>query len=146
MLRARTTSILFLAAMLQPGCVLGRSTRNEPLDPKVIDQLVPGKTTAREVTSLLGAPSEVVQLHKRSAWRYDHTNSKYTGLMLILVNFGSADSRSDTLWVFFDEDQTLYSFGRTLSSHRTQYALPWEDIHEDSDNKAKDEARFGPVR
>jgi hypothetical protein len=141
MTRSRTRLIL-LFALLQPSCVLGRSTSNEPLDPARIERLVPGRTTAKEVVELLGAPNEVVQLHKRSAWRYGHTNSKYAGLLLILVNFGSVDARSDTLWVFFDEDQTLYSFGSTLSSHRTQYALPWEDIHEDSDNAAKDEARF----
>jgi len=143
----RLTNSFLLALTFLPltSCVMGREVENDPLDPARIQRLQPGKTTAKEVVDLLGAPAEVVQLHKRSAYRYEHTTSKYAGLVLVLVNFGHIDKRSDRLWVFFDENDTLTSVGSTLSSHRTQYALPWENVHEKSDSESRDMDRFGPA-
>lgn len=127
------------------SCIMGRQVENEPLDPQTIHRLQPGKTTAKEVVALLGAPSEVVQLHKRSAFRYEHSTTKFAGLMLLVVNFGHSDRRSDRLWLFFDENDTLTAVGSTLASHHTQYALPWENVHEKSDNESRDNERFGPA-
>src|SRR5215471_1331124 len=133
------------ALLLLPlgSCIMARQVDNEPLDPVKIKSLVPGKTTAKQVVELLGAPTEVVQLHKRSAYRYEHTMTKYAGLVLLLINFGQSDSRSDRLWVFFDENDVLTAVGDTLASHHTQYAMPWENVHEKSDNDARDADRFG---
>lgn len=135
--------LLTLAFPCLSGCVQARMLENEPLDDAKIRQLAPGKTTAKEVVELLGAPTEVVQLHKRSAYRYEHTTTKYAALVLLLINFGHSDARSDRLWVFFDENERLTAVGSTLSSHRTQYAMPWEDVHEKSDNDSRDAERFG---
>jgi hypothetical protein len=87
-------------------------------------------TTAREVAELLGAPVEVVQLGKRSAYRYQFTSTKRAGLLLLVVGLYSSDARSDRAWVFFDEDQVLSHVGVTLSGADTRYALPWTDLHE----------------
>ena len=133
------------ALLLLPlsSCVMARQIENEPLDPTKIQSLVPGKTTAKQVVELFGAPTEVVQLHKRSAYRYEHTMRKYQALILLLINFGQSDSRSDRLWVFFDESDVLSAVGDTLASHRTQYGMPWEDVHEKSDGESRDAERFG---
>lgn len=136
------SSAILLLSLLCSACVMGRGSENEPLDPQLIERLQPGKTTAKEVVDLLGAPTEVVQLYKRSAYRYDHVTTKYAGLILLVVNFGNIDARTDRLWVFFDENQVLYSVGKSLTAHRTQYAMPWEDVHEKVDNDARDAERF----
>src|SRR5690606_17517603 len=83
----------------------------------------------------------VVQLGERSAYRFDHEVTKAAALILLLVNLGATDTRSDRLWVFFDENGVLTHYGASLEAHRTQYALPWEDVHEEHEDRAADEDR-----
>jgi len=125
------------------SCGIARQDLNEPIDATIVNQLVPGTTTAREVVERLGGPNEVVQLGKRTAYRYDSSTTKSAVLFLFLVNFGNQDTRQDRLWVFFDENNVLSHFGATYGSHRTQYAMPWEDVHEDEDNASRDAGRPG---
>jgi hypothetical protein len=138
-------SILPLLLLL-PACAFGRQDTNEPIDIPTVRGLVPGKTTAREVVERLGAPTDVVQLGKRTAYRYDGTTTKSTVLFLLLINFGNQDTRADRVWVFFDEKDVLTHCGSSFGTHRTQYALPWEDVHEASDNEARDAERPGAAR
>lgn len=134
-------SFAFLSA-----CALGRQDINEPLDPEIVRTFVPGKTTAREVTERLGAPTEVVQLGRRTAYRYDGATTKSTVLFLLLVNFANQDTRSDRVWLFFDDQDVLTHLGSWWGTHRTQYALPWEDVHEAADNQSRDADRPGVPR
>jgi hypothetical protein len=48
--------------------------------------------------------------------------------------------------VFFDENDVLTHYGSTYGTHRTQYAMPWEDVHEAVDNDSRDQDRPGVVR
>jgi hypothetical protein len=83
-----------------------------------------------QVVDRLGAPTDIVQLGRRSAYRYDFTNRKRAGLFLILLNFFNEDTRSDRLWLFFDEKQVLSHYGATFSGNKSRYAMPWNDVHE----------------
>ena len=134
---------MLLSCLLCTACVFGRQDTNEPLDAAAIRGFVPGRTTAREVVERLGAPSDVVQLARRTAYRYDATSTKSTFLALIVVNLGNQDTRSDRLWLFFDEKDVLTHYGASFGTHRTQYSLPWEDVHEAADNEVRDAARPG---
>lgn len=136
-------SVLLSLLLLLPACAFARQDANEPIDVAAVRALQPGRTTAREVVEALGAPTDVVQLGKRSAYRYDGSTTKSTVLFLLLVNFANQDGRSDRVWVFFDERDVLSHVGATFATHRTQYALPWEDVHEASDHAARDAARPG---
>ena len=76
----RIRSPLLLALLLPlTGCLIDRSTTNEPLAADVVAALEPGRTTAREAVERLGAPVEVVQLGRRgrigngSTLRHDRT-------------------------------------------------------------------------
>lgn len=109
---------------------MSRTTDNEPLPRESLQALHPGTTTAREVVERLGAPVEVVQLGKRSAYRYQFTSSKNAVLFLLVVVFQNVDTRADRAWLFFDENQVLTHIGTTLEAADTEYAMPWEDIHE----------------
>ena len=113
------------------SCFLSRSTVNQPLQPALFAKLEPGKSTAREVVALLGAPSEIVQLGTRSAYRYDFTNLKRSGFTLIIVNFLNEDTRADRAWLFFDAHDLLTHAGTTFDGAKAQYAMPWQDIHGD---------------
>jgi len=142
MLRAFALPLLFFMA----ACGIARQDTNEPLDATVVRALEPGKTTAREVSERLGAPTEVVQLGHRTAYRYDATTAKGALLFLVVINFANQDTRSDRLWVFFDEKDVLTHYGASFGTHRTQYSMPWEDLHEDVDNQSRDAARPGAGR
>jgi outer membrane protein assembly factor BamE (lipoprotein component of BamABCDE complex) len=141
-MRIRTLPSLSLL-LLTGACAFARQATNEPIDATVVRTFTPGTTTARDVVEKLGAPTEVVQLGKRTAYRYDATTQKSTVLFLLLINFGNQDSRSDRLWVFFDERDVLTHFGASYGTHRTQYAMPWEDVHEAEDNQSRDANRPG---
>lgn len=132
--------------LLLAACAIGRQAVNEPLDAEAVARLQPGVTTARHITEALGAPTEVVQLGRRTAYRYDATTTKAAVFFLVVLNFGNLDARSDRLWVFFDENDVLTHYGASYGTHRTQYAMPWEDVHEASDNAARDAHRPGVVR
>lgn len=128
------------------SCGIARQDLNDPLDATLVNKLVPGTTTARQVVELLGGPNEVVQLGKRTAYRYDASATKSAVLFLFLVNFANQDTREDRLWVFFDEGDVLSHYGATYGTHRTQYSMPWEDVHEASDNESRDADRAGVGR
>lgn len=138
--------LLLPSFLLLPACAFGRQDVNEPIDAPTVRGLVLGRTTAREVVERLGAPTDVVQLGRRTAYRYDGATTKSTVLFLLLINFGNQDTRSDRVWVFFDENDVLTHCGASFGTHRTQYALPWEDVHEAADNEARDADRPGATR
>ena len=122
--------LLLCCFAVLPGCFISRSSVNEPLDGGQLAQLHPGTTTAAEVLEALGAPTEVVQLGRRTAYRFDAETSKRAGLWLLLVGFVNDDTRSDRVWVFFDENDVLTHVGATLHARDPQYAMPWQDVHD----------------
>jgi hypothetical protein len=82
------------------------------------------------VVDRLGAPVDVVQLGRRSAYRYQFTSSKREVLFLLVLGLYNQDTRSDRIWVFFDEKQVLTHVGSTFQGAETEYAMPWEDLHD----------------
>jgi len=135
----RPTRLLPLALLLG-ACAIGRRAENEPLDPACIAQLQPGVTTAREVVELLGAPVDVVQLGRRSAYMYRHKRETITGVILVVFNMFNQDERSDRLWVFFDENGVLTHDGATLAADRTRVATPFKDIYREDGKEPAEEA------
>jgi outer membrane protein assembly factor BamE (lipoprotein component of BamABCDE complex) len=126
------TPLLLLALLaslpLLPGCFIARETTNEPLLRERIEGLQVGKTTASEAAEALGAPSEVVELGDRSAWRYEYVVSKTAGFTLIVVTFVNDDRRTDRCWLFFDAKDVLTHVGTTLDAADARYAMPWQDV------------------
>ena len=125
----RLLLVLALIA-LAPSCFLSRETTNVPLRDAGFGQLVPGTTTAREVVEQFGAPNEIVQLAKRSAYLYEFDQRKASGLVLFLINFINTDVRQDRAWLFFGEDNVLTHYGTTFEAEDARYAMPWFDIHD----------------
>ena len=130
-----------LSLLLLSGCFLGRFSENEPLDEDLLAEFVPGRTTAGEVTNLLGPPVRVVELDVRSAYLYEFSETKSAGLILLLVNFVNSDERFDRVWFFFDSRDVLTHYGTKLSSHRARFAMPWVDTHAAKRNAKADAKR-----
>lgn len=123
----RLPALAFAAACLLalPACLISHDTQNEPLAPAALEGLVPGSTTAAEAVERLGAPSEIVQLGFRSAYRYEFGNSKRAALFLVVVNLSNTDARADRLWLFFDQDDVLTHVASTFDAADAEYAMPW---------------------
>ena len=115
-----------LVCFTSSGCLVSRATFNDPLEPAALAQLEVGASTAQDAVELLGAPTEVVQLGLRSAYRYDHTITKRTGLVLIVVGLLETQTRSDRIWLFFDESGVLSHQGSTFESGAARYGMPWQ--------------------
>ena len=116
--------LILLTVVLLPGCFISRSTVDRPLDAALVSALVPGETTADEVASLMGAPAEVVQLGRRTAWRYEYKVQKQAAAFLFVLGLRGMDTQSDRVWVFFDEEQKLTHVGSSFASSEASYALP----------------------
>ncbi|HUR27287.1 MAG TPA: hypothetical protein VM509_03820 [Planctomycetota bacterium] len=120
-------AIVTLTLLLQ-GCYLARQTQNDPLRANQVASLAPGTSTAKDVVTALGAPTEVVQLGRRTAYRYDYTAQKDTGVLLLIVGVFNSDTRADRVWVFFDEHEVLTHVASSLRADEARYALPWQKI------------------
>jgi len=114
-------------ALLLPSCWMARTQTNIPLTPAQLENIQPGTTTAVEVVAKLGAPSEVVQLGKRSAYRYQHVMQKGLAIWLGVVFLQNNDQQSDRIWIWFDEADVVSHVGASFESDRAHYALPWSD-------------------
>ncbi|MEM1448405.1 MAG: outer membrane protein assembly factor BamE [Planctomycetota bacterium] len=124
---ARVASTALLAGLLSfttSGCFLSRSRDNPVLDRQDVEAIVPGVSTQEHVTQLLGAPNEVVQLGRRSAWRFEHTVQKQTALFLVILSLRGVDTQSDRIWVFFDEEGTVTTVGSMFLAKTAEYDLP----------------------
>ena len=107
-----------------PGCFLSKGTTNRPLQLEQIATLEPGVTTAREAVERLGGPAEVVQLGKRSAYRYEHREERVAGLFLLVLGLRGVDTTEDRTWLFFDEQEVLTHVGTTLEAGQVRYTVP----------------------
>lgn len=124
---ARSVAVLALALPLG-GCLMSREHVNEPLDPAKLEALQPGVSTGADVARVLGGPSEVVQLGRRSAWRYEYALTKRAGLFLLVLVLQNVDTRSDRVWVFFDEQGVLTHVARSFEAADAEWAMPWADV------------------
>ena len=119
----RCGAVVLLALMAQ-GCFVSRSTTNPVIPAEAVAQIQPGQSNADDVARLLGAPNEVVQLGRRTAWRYEHTVEKQTGLFLVLLGLRGVDTQADRVWVFFDEEDNVSHIGSLLQASEAEYDLP----------------------
>ncbi len=71
--------------MTLAACAIARQDTNDPIDAEVVRSLVPGTTTAREVTERLGAPTRVVQIGRRAAY-LDHASSAKSAVVSVSEN------------------------------------------------------------
>jgi len=123
--------LLSVCLLVTNGCFFNRAVVNRPLDAARIEQLEPGKSTAADVTALLGAPSNVVQLGKRSAYLYEHLNQKQAAFFIVVLTLRGVDSQADRCWVFFDEQNVLSHVATTLQSDTAEYTIPPFSFNDD---------------
>ncbi len=116
--------VLAMFPFLIGGCLFSDRRVNTPIRADAVEQLIPNQSTAADVAAALGAPTDVVQLGHRSAWRYDHIVEKQTALVLILFNLRGVDTDADRVWVFFGQTGLVTHVAATLEAGQAEYDLP----------------------
>jgi hypothetical protein len=118
--------ISLLILVLCAGCViLGKNTEFQPLDPTLLEPLVPGQSRAADVCKVLGAPSQVVELSNGNAYVYRRSVTKGTGVWLVLVSFVNAEEQHDLVVFFFDKSDLLTHYGVSLNAGKAAYGFPF---------------------
>ena len=123
-LKVYILTVLMVTTLLSGCLVIGKNKEFQPFESTELDQLVPGETTATEVTEIFGAPSRVVELANGNAYVYRRTVTKATVCWLILISFGNADKQHDQLVFFFDFEDTLTHYGLSLDADKAKHGLP----------------------
>jgi hypothetical protein len=119
-----TLSLAVALWLVPSGCFISRSRSNPALSPDAVSRIVPGASTAEDVTRLLGAPNDVVQLGRKSAWLYEHTVEKQTAAFLVLLGLRGVDTQADRVWVFLDETGNVTNVGTLFQAAEAEYDLP----------------------
>ena len=119
-------TVVMVTTLLSGCLVIGKNKEFQPFDSTELDQLVPGQTTATEVTEIFGAPSKVVELANGNAYVYKRTVTKGTICWLVLLTLGNAEKQHDQVVFFFDSEDILTHYGLSLDADKAKYGLPTE--------------------
>jgi hypothetical protein len=118
--------VFLIAIMFLSGCaVIGRGKDFRPFDEQVLVQVIPGQTTAAEITKLFGAPSQIVKLSNGNAYVYNRTLSKATGIWLVLVTMANYDIQHDRIVFFINQKDVVTHYGSSFRSETAAYGTPF---------------------
>ena len=123
-LKVYILSVLMVTTLLSGCLVIGKNKEFHPFESTELDQLVPGETTATEVTEIFGAPSNVVELANGNAYVYRRTVTKGTMCWLVLLTMGNVEKQHDQLVFFFDSEDILTHYGLSLDANKAEYGFP----------------------
>ena len=130
---SRATALLAFACFLlaSSGCaVFGRQQQDHPIDPEALSKVEKGMPK-EEVTRLLGAPTEIIFSNKaldplvEHAYVYEHSATRYTGIVLAIVNFGNVDEKRDRVIVWLDPEGRVEHVGSSLKADESEYGFPF---------------------
>ncbi len=120
-----------VAAFAFSGCaVLGRQQKDHALDPGAVEKIERGMPK-EEVVRILGAPTEIIFSNKahdplsEHAYVYEHTSTRYTGIVLALVNFGNIDQKRDRVVIWLDPEGRVECVGASLKADESSYGFPF---------------------
>ncbi|MEQ8514355.1 MAG: hypothetical protein RIC38_01995 [Chromatocurvus sp.] len=103
----RTTLVLLL--LLAGGCAQYDNNRGVDVtwQPAALEDLERGETTRSEVLARLGPPSQVIALGDETVLYYLNEQADGNGLLLVVYNRFTVDTRYDRAIFFFDENDRL---------------------------------------
>jgi hypothetical protein len=119
------TAIIVMIA-LNSGCLLiGKNKEYQPFDCGGLERLVPGQTSAAEVSQIFGSPKQVVKLSNGNAYIYKRSVAKGTAVWLLIASFGNYEKQYDQVVFFFDNKDVLTHYGVSLDAQKASYGLPF---------------------
>jgi outer membrane protein assembly factor BamE (lipoprotein component of BamABCDE complex) len=124
---AVSASMAFSAA----GCaVLGRQQKDHRIDAEAVMKVQKGMSK-EDVVNLLGAPTEIIFSNKaldplrEHALVFEQVTTKYTGIVLLFMNFGNSDEKRDRVLVFLDDNGKVDHVGASLKAEQAEYGFPF---------------------
>jgi hypothetical protein len=118
-------ALLFVLTMGSGCAIIGRNKDFRPIEEKNLAQVTPGKTTAADVMTLFGPPSQIVKLTNGNAYIYDRSLSKATGVWLVLVSFANYDTQHDRIVFFINHQDLVTHYGSSFKSDTASYGMPF---------------------
>ena len=118
-------ALLFVFAIGSGCAMIGRNKDFRPIEEKTLAQVTPGKTTAADVMTLFGPPTQIVKLTNGNAYIYDRSLSKATGLWLVLVSFVNYDTQHDRIVFFINNQDLVTHYGSSFKSDTASYGMPF---------------------
>ena len=114
LLQCASVLILLFAA----GCAQYENTRGVEVgwQDAIDSSMVPGQTSRQQVLQQLGPPSQVVALGDETALYYLFERSDGNGLILLLYNRFTVDTRYDRAIFFFDKNDRLTDFATHVAN------------------------------
>ena len=126
-MKNRFVGIGLLMIILLSGCaIMGKGKDYRPFDEQILSRIKPGQTTAMEVTSMCGAPSEVVKLSNGNAYIYNRSVSKVLGIWLWPVSMVNYDTQYDRLVFFINQTDIVTHYGSSFKTETTAYGTPFK--------------------
>ena len=111
MTNLKRLGLCLLAAAWLTGCAQYDNKRGVEAEwESGASQLVKGQTTRAQVLEWLGPPSQVLAMNDETALYYLFERSKGDGLILIVYNRFSVDTRYDRAIFFFDDNDVLTDY------------------------------------
>ena len=109
-LSGRLLAVLALATLA--ACAQYNDKRGVEVtwNPAAMQDLSVGETTRKQVMAELGPPSQVISLDGETVLYYLYERSAGNGLILIVYNRFTVDTRYDRAVFFFDENDVLSEY------------------------------------
>jgi outer membrane protein assembly factor BamE (lipoprotein component of BamABCDE complex) len=127
----RLLAVLLALLPVAQGCVVfGRTQKDHRIEADRVSQVQKGMTK-EQVTTILGAPQEIIFSNKEHdplrehAYVFEYNVQKGTAIVLGLVNFGNLDEKRDRAIVFFGQDDRVINVAHSLRGEQAGYGFPF---------------------
>jgi hypothetical protein len=122
----RNAIVALSVMILCVGCAMfAKSKEYHGFDAKKLNDVETGMTTAGDIVSAFGAPTNIVKLSNGNAYVYERSISKGTGIWLILLSLGNYETQYDRAVFFFDHKDILTHYGLSMHSGDSSYGFPF---------------------
>jgi len=116
--------ICLCVALVLSGCMFARNKINVENFHQKADSIIPGKTTSKEVISIIGSPPNgMLQLKGERAYVYTFGDSKTKGLNLIIFGSRRTNLGIDSAYFFLDDNDVVSR--KIISNHSEDLEWNW---------------------
>jgi outer membrane protein assembly factor BamE (lipoprotein component of BamABCDE complex) len=112
-------AVTLIGLFLLSSCVQVKTKRGVEVawQNHLVEGLVKGESTRKQVMDLLGPPSQVISLQNETALYYLFEKAEGEGMLLIVYNRMEIDTRYDRAIFFFDENNILTDYSAHVHAH-----------------------------
>lgn len=111
-----------MMAILTEGCIWSRARMNDPAIYARASAIVPGKTKASELSTILQAqPTRMRRAGKSVTYEYSYSDTKTKTFTLLIVTFSRTENVTETLYVESDAESGIVTSVPRLRHHEPEW-------------------------